>query len=213
MKISRRDTCLLVMSSLLLLPGCGASADGERPMPDDSAESVGISQEALYESTCWTSTTPDATVVTGTPPGCGGGGIIPLTHFISTSPNASYNHATCPSQYVVEVTNILNKGFALYVGNPGFGTTAADWCPGYWARAEAKGWKNNQWTSLGSTYLVGQWVPADEFPGYCRVTGTPIPALPKTHGYSKVRLSAQGGFATVLTQVTAGVAVGVNACP
>jgi hypothetical protein len=188
---------LFVGVSLALLPACGgtdAGSDAESQNPVD--DEVAVIEQAIHQSSCWTSTTPHFTLFSHGEIG----------EYIATSPDANYTRPFCPNQFVVEVEQVLDVPLTV-VGRPKHLSldTPPAYCPGYWAFGMAKGWKNGAWHPIHSWTVTAE-VASD---GSCRTLGlgTSNFVIPRPHGYSKVRVVVQAGFANSYQQASAGVSV------
>ena len=190
--------CVLIVAACLLLPACGA----ESPHPGDSPEygDVATIDEALFESACWTQATADAQISYALNSGIGW----------ANSPNALYDHAGCPNQWIVDVTSVFGKRLRVWTMTEGDDALNPDWCPGVWNSGKAMGWRpstlcttpscgGGQWESLGAWERVGHWTSTY---GCHYDTSGVEPILPSTHGYTRVRVVARAQWLSVLRPVT-----------
>jgi hypothetical protein len=199
-EIRNKRAQLYVVTSLALLPACGAAGGAEEHAPPrESPEGkLAATSQALHEETCWTHATPHVILHTYGQPG-------PWT---ASSPDASYTRHNCQSQWIVEVDETINKALAPTGTASNLFSAPADYCPGYWARNRTKGWKDNAWHDIHTWSLVGGWycLAGTCGCGQYPVEGTSMPSIvPSTHGYTKVRTVTQAGFAYWLTPARAGV--------
>lgn len=190
----KRDHAI-VAAACLLLPACG----GEAPDPGRSPESEDVAavEQALHEATCWTNTTPHYTFFSHGQ----------VRRYLAISQNGNYTRPNCPNQWVVDVEQVLGRRLQLWGGPEGLlGDPPLDWCPGFWAFGKAKGWKNGAWHDIHTWTVKGLSLC---FPPGCFCANWPVTGnghiVESTHGYSKVRVVVQAGFALTYQGAYAGL--------
>lgn len=172
---------------------------------------------AIGEMACATQALTDptdgATVALTQAPNCG------YAYDGSTSPNASYDTAVCPHQYVTEVTGTSGVGASAYWEWHG-GNLTADNCNLAHASLTFYGatWNwftGTTWTKLGSTSVHGVWHngPLFSYCGWSYDDGKgPLPSLPANHTYYKVRTAAQATGFILKVPVEGGIWHGNGPC-
>lgn len=124
----------------------------------------------------------------------------------SVSPNASYNPAGCPNQYITEVTGTQNREFDFYWDWRGSALNS-DTCElahvfvTAYGRYYSVSWNGTYyvisivWDKLGTEGRSGDWVSGPFF-SLCTWDldqGTaPLPHMNAAHGYNRIRLASQG---------------------
>lgn len=186
-----------------VLPACGPDARGANEEPITKPDDVQGVQQAVLESTCWTSTVLDDASITAS----GGAHLYSVA-----SPDASYNHTTCPSQYIVDVFGISGKGFQVDAAPTGQPSANQDWCSGFWGLTKVKGWTGGQWVDVDYWQETGRYYWPIIAGNFCHesVTAGQAPRYhAANHGFSMLRIVTQGGFAASLQPVSVSIQVGL----
>jgi hypothetical protein len=182
-----------------VLPACGAEGNASSDDALQAPGNVAGVQQALWEDSCWTSTWPDKIVDAANPP--------TVTQFVQSS--ASYDHASCPNQFVVDFDEMSGKGFrvdAIPAAQPYADST---WCSGYWAKTEVRGWTGSQWVLTDYWTEAGQWHPTSMLRSCVEslTFGGGGAFHPDNHGFTAIRIVTQAGFANTYQPVYVTVAL------